>query len=85
MQYDAKRKKSKKFVPHTIDSKKIKNEKKKTAVHLEKYFKVVFCCMGLSDKKTLGKNSLIIHVCAKLGDFFVKKSHLELCRRELRG
>jgi hypothetical protein len=46
MQYDAKRKKSKKFVPHTIDSKKIKNEKKKTAVHLEKYFKVVFCCNG---------------------------------------
>jgi hypothetical protein len=44
-----------------------------------------FAVIALSDEKTLGKNSLIIHVCAKLGDFFVKKSHLELWRRELRG
>ena len=44
-----------------------------------------FAAMGLSDEKTLGKNSLIIHECAKLGNFFVKKSHLELWRRELRG
>jgi hypothetical protein len=37
-------------------------------------------------KKTRGKkNSLIIHACAKLSDFFVKKSQLELWRRELRG